>query len=545
MVMRATEAIIAAIPFEMSDPKLYIAAKYTANNLLDLSNHWCSKDKSYTKQVEQFSLNITKLSASPLRTLLEGHLEYIVTSKDCTIELAVAIVIENSTRAARLNIEVNTRNQLNSRGMQIMLYNEGYIQCTNDDYENKFRTECIKRKIHINPATAIGETSVSPGIGRLTHPDNDIRAMAWTMYFQDLVSLTCGPDSLESYNITLEQRCFHVRDDLDEHPLRMYVLTNGDIQDVNEWMTMEETAYRRLVLIAGIVNLKSIIPDDYARVGNAIRAMTIDFKTEWELNYKTSTSVPKDVIVPMGGWPILTWKTMGVLMEETQVTLKRDLKRKAARAKLMQQAAAGKAKGTPNHAPEKQMKADEKSLIPVGDRCRRCHETDHTANTCKTKPSAPCRQFTRNKKCRYGTNCQFGHGEETDGSTADTTTLTTATVNEIRSIVCQGKLAADCEGTFTIEMDYWNEKVANHGWTVPDCCPNCRKKKRQNRAEGIKTTPPPAQPPASLITADETQEQHDNDGADDDYMCDYSMSMSDTALITEERRFSEYTQMDK
>ena len=52
MEMRATEAIITAIPFEISDPKLYIAAKYTANNLLDLSNHWCSKDKSYTKQVE-------------------------------------------------------------------------------------------------------------------------------------------------------------------------------------------------------------------------------------------------------------------------------------------------------------------------------------------------------------------------------------------------------------------------------------------------------------------------------------------------------------
>jgi hypothetical protein len=171
-----------------------------------------------------------------------------------------------------------------------------------------------------------------------------------------IVSYSCGPDSFDTYDIALEQKCYYVRDDLDEHPLRMYILTNGDIQDVNEWMSMEETAHRRLILIAGIVNLKSLIPDDYARVGNAIRAMPTDFKNEWELNYKTSTTVPDDVIVPLGGWPILEWRTMGTLMEETQTKLKKDLKRKAARAQALKDAA-NKSKGSINKTQDKQLKA--------------------------------------------------------------------------------------------------------------------------------------------------------------------------------------------
>jgi hypothetical protein len=87
-------------------------------------------------------------------------------------------------------------------------------------------------------------------------------------------------------------------------------------------------------------------------------------------------------------------------------------------------------------------------------------------------------------------------------------------------------------------MDFWDEKVKNHQWTIPDCCPPCRLRKRELRAEGKK---PELNPPAvALIAANE--EQHENDGADDDYMEDYCMSMSDTAMITEDRQYSEYMQ---
>ncbi len=99
----------------------------------------------------------------------------------------------------------------------------------------------------------------------------------------------------------------------------------------------------------------------------------------------------------------------------------------------------------------------------------------------------------------------------------------------------------ECEGKVTIHMDYWKDKVTNHQWTIPDCCAPCRKKKRENRAAGIRNvqfTPTTA----TLIVADETEQQHENDGADDDYMCDYSMAMSDTAMITEENNFNEYIQ---
>ena len=53
------------------------------------------------------------------------------------------------------------------------------------------------------------------------------------------------------------------------------------------------------------------------RIGNLLRMMHPDFRTEWWDNFRTSTSVPEGTIIPEDSWPVLPMSVMKTLIKET------------------------------------------------------------------------------------------------------------------------------------------------------------------------------------------------------------------------------------
>ena len=88
-------------------------------------------------------------------------------------------------------------------------------------------------------------------------------------------------------------------------------------------------------------------------------------------------------------------------------------------------------------------------------------------------------------------------------------------------IDCALQISPTCTQTFTASPAYWEGLKQPDGkpFCVPKSCKPCRDCKKQNT------------PPSMVTVLDD--DQHENDGADDDYgdyMYEYCLSMSDTLL---------------
>ncbi len=131
----------------------------------------------------------------------------------------------------------------------------------------------------------------------------------------------------------------------------------------------------------------------------------------------------------------------------------------------------------------------------------------------------PCYRFAAGT-CTSGNACRFEHNTPTNTPIASLVTGSTAT--ETRD--CYLQISPDCETSFKVDPDYWASLKTADGksFSVPKSCKPCRQlKKTQYVATG-----------ASLFTAADAadDEQHDNDGCDDDYMLQFSMTMSDVPV---------------
>ena len=142
-----------------------------------------------------------------------------------------------------------------------------------------------------------------------------------------------------------------------------------------------------------------------------------------------------------------------------------------------------------------------------------------------------CNNFVAGK-CTRGNNCPYSHVgvTPTHAPTVANTAMITAPAAAADAIEvnCVSTLAPNCEQTFTTSPAYWASLKTPDGqsFSVPKSCKPCRDFKKQMAAvSGVS---------ASMITVtntdidDDQHDQHENDGADDDYytnMTDYSMTM--------------------
>jgi hypothetical protein len=246
-----------------------------------------------------------------------------------------------------------------------------------ETYETHFRPACIERKLDTSRIDHSNDNQphLTPGFQRLTFEDHNIRAAAWTMYFQDMVSFSCGPLNLDTIDWDTEQANYFIPDGSETHALKQKLLPNGDMEPMMSWYPKEDAALKRLRRLAHAFKLPSLSPDDYARVGVALKMMLPDFRAEWNEVYKHSKLVPKNTVTPHGKWPIISWALMKILMDETQELTQRDITKRSARLLALTLKKA-------SHGKKAQPARDRTNPVPDGDICRICKTAGHIAKTC-------------------------------------------------------------------------------------------------------------------------------------------------------------------
>jgi hypothetical protein len=113
----------------------------------------------------------------------------VIRSKSCSAELAVKTVLDAATYEARSqqgSPELGIKS--NIKGFQTMMFNEAYMQCSNETYDLSFRKGCLSRSIEFAGMMSIKQMNESdpaslPGVERLNHSDAKIRFWSWTWYF--------------------------------------------------------------------------------------------------------------------------------------------------------------------------------------------------------------------------------------------------------------------------------------------------------------------------------------------------------------------------
>jgi hypothetical protein len=167
---QCTGYLISAVSVDISDPGIFELNERKIAAPSEMVKHWCYKDKDFGKHCEKYIAEIaTDISGQKLRASMEGHLEYIVNTKLCSIELAIQCLIDLTTRAARANQVASAQQETNMRGSQVILFNEAYMHCEGTSYESVFRPSCIDRSLDLSTVKSVTSVSMAdlPGMGRL------------------------------------------------------------------------------------------------------------------------------------------------------------------------------------------------------------------------------------------------------------------------------------------------------------------------------------------------------------------------------------------
>ena len=216
-------------------------------------------------------------------------------------------------------------------------------------------------------------------------------------------------------------------------------------------------AKKRIDQVSDILGLPGIKVSDYDRVGNSIRAMVADFKSEWNENFRHSSSVPIGVVIPDGKWPIISFELQKTLMYETQCRLRRDITKRKARADAIKKLAA--------------------TEPPKGkDKVKR--------ERTKPQSGSPCGFFKRNGHCKFGDACLFSHSTTTVAMPAAAPGAIKPPIDpkDAKTFTCTEKSSAACTKTFVLDMAYWQKRIDENQWTLPPGCDSCRAVKKEKRA---------------------------------------------------------------
>jgi hypothetical protein len=528
-----TDIVLSATDVRKTDIGLFLQFRSECLSPEDFMLRWSSKDDNFKLNLKNFEEKVQISSGSELHSLMESMFERIVSSKDTSVELAVRCLIDSMTRGIRNNSEYSDAvRKENMRGIQVMMFNDAYVQSGHEHYERVFRPGCVKRDIPVSDPvtqTRSNDLSTFPGHVRLSHSDDLIRADSWTWYFLDLMAYLCGPLQRNAINISVEKARYYCPQGRDKglHGLHMTVDEDGTIMDVYDWFPLENQAFLRTQTVSTVVGI-DISPNENERVGTALRAMDQDFREEWNTVFQESSKVPEDVVVPKGGYPVISFELMRTLMVDTQTKIRKDLSgKKAARAARVKK----------EDAERKKKSVGSGGFAKTDGKCRIC-KGDHTTTSC-SKSTIVCEHFSKTGTCRFGDDCKGKHVKGGNTKKADTTSAakpkpagapvekhTTVGGKQQEKECRKQSVSSGCTKKFTLDMDYWDKKVSEDGWVLPEDCEMCRKEKRAQRTVRFTADE------GSLFAGFEAGSEDDYAEADDDYFDGHSMSMSDAMLLT-------------
>ena len=502
------------------------------------------KEPEFKIYDEMYRQKFTEVSGPDLRNLLEDMFEYVVEMKSTSVEVATKYIISAATRRTRLKCQQISDMDTGSRAVQLMQLCDAYVVTDHIAYEGTFRGQCQSRTLDLTAidlsAAVNTDMAQLPGWERLTCACDETRVTAWTWLFVDIVSYLAGAREKNSLCIEDLQSKLYCTSNLKvQHPLRFKLDVDGNFGDVFDWFPVENFAVKRLTDGAATMGLVKYAPVDYDRVGNALRCMeteeSLDFKKEWQAQYKDSDEVPDDVVVPKGKWPVIAWDLCKRLMVKAQLALRKDLGKTAERVQIMK----NKSKNPPSQprnppAQPKNPRQPDASNSPGS--CRVCQSKDHTTANCPNRSGEICGFYRKYGRCKFGDKCRLEHVETqalpaavpsaqppTVQKPAPTAALPGAVVpTRTQMIVCGTKVPGlpACEPNFTIDMDVWDNLIETKGFVLPKSCKNCREKIKLQKIRDA----------AALVTeladaADGGHAEDEMDIADDDYFA-YDMGMA-------------------
>jgi hypothetical protein len=152
--------------------------------------------------------------------------------------------------------------------------------------------------------------------------------------------------------------------------------------------------------------------------------------------------------------------------------------------------------------------------------------------TTTTPTKQPCLQFMHGN-CTFGNKCRFQHAGIQEFTTANppNASLFTAAPDDV-DIDCTLQMSPQCTKTFRTSPAYWAQRKTADGkpYSMPKSCKPCRQLKKQqySNTHNCSLFTVQDQDINQDIDSDTEEEyaQHSDDGADDDYMTQYCMTMS-------------------
>ena len=331
-------------------------------------------------------------------------------------------------------------------------------------------------------------------------------------------------------------------------------MPDGSFTETHDWISNESAARSAVNAIANQAGIASWFVDEYTAVGNALRALktsvSLDLYNAWWEQYRESDLVPRDVVVPDGGWPIIEMDLFKIILRKAEEDRSRNIPLQKERAALMKKTAPASQLQKP--AVDKQQPGTPQAI----GKCRICQDdVGHNTKSCPNRSGIQCSNWARTGKCQHGNRCKFEHsgtapkGANPAAKPAAAAVLAVPTpptgapppyraapilqaamptaeplqdfvpLSEVgtQDMVCRNRTAPDCHPDFSLDMTHWgkliNEK-AKEGmeYHLPKSCDNCRAYDRTHHSASLMTSQDesPDAPFADIGN-------HENDGANDDY----------------------------
>ena len=513
--------IAGAWQVSITDPDIYDQFGKKTPTAESVLAKW-RESECFKKVTSEFVKNILDPVSKDVRTPLMDLFNYCMDDMQASVELSVELVILMVTENFGNYFDIADKcSSSQSTALMMSLLLEQYLMTDDNTYEVDFRQSCSKRSLDLTDAYSGAVSQLDkkslPGWDRLITLDAELRADIWAYLFVDICNYVGGTATLSTINHTNERRkYFCPSDDSKEHPLRQTVMEDGRLVPFALLFPREQSMFGHLQHLEATTGVDNICPSAHDRIGNLLRMMHPDFRTEWWENYRVSPSVPVGTIIPEDSWPVISMDVMVALIEETTIRVDRDEPKRRQRLKVKSSKNPNGNRNNGNKTPRNPSSDNRDSS-----ECAICGSKDHKAQLCpKTtyrngRDRTECRIFKNTGRCKYGDNCIHLHGTSNAPSSAtddslnspptdkvDTSTThvpssrtsgapTESKNTEYVKVECRNKACPECLGMFNINVKWWEERGLNR----PASCAPCRA-----FAKTSKTTTPNSTTSAAMMT---------------------------------------------
>ena len=538
--------IAGACQVSVTDPDIFSQFGKKTPTAETVLAKWRESD-CFRETASEFVKNILDPYSKDIRTPFMDLFNYCMDNMQASVELSVGIVILLVTEKFGNYFDIADKcASSQSTALMLSLLLEQYLMTDDETYDADFRSACVRRSLELTDAysgtvSQLDKKSL-PGWNRLIIADSELRADVWAYLFIDICNYVGGSTNLSRINHADEKRkYFCPSDDSKEHPLRQNVMEDGRLVPFTLLFPREQSMFGHLHHLEATTGVDNVCPSLHDRIGNILRMMHPDFRTEWWENYRVSPSVPAGTIIPENSWPVISMEVMVTLIEETTVRVDRDEPKRRQRIKT-------KSSKGPNDKSKTNDNRQNSSFFPKElPSCTICGAMDHKAQSCEKstyrsgRDRAECRIFKATGRCRYGDNCIHLHGVSDIPTNVDSsaslargnTKIPMPRVSSSNSssapaegsnteyvkVECRNKACPECLGMFNINVKWWEERGLNR----PVSCAPCRAVAKASKA----TDKPSSTAPAAMITAVCNSGTDKDSDVDDEFFFTLMLAISD------------------